>query len=128
VGDTLRVSLTDDPVEEIYAAKRILQACGLEENFVEVVSCPTCGRCAWDSMQLAREVSDFVLPYKKKAKVAVMGCVVNGPGEARECDIGIAGGKGEAVLFKNGEIIKKIPENEIISTLINELNKIVDIK
>ena len=94
IGDTIRVSLTDDPVKEIYAAKQILRACGLEENFVEVVSCPTCGRCAWESMGLAKKVSDFVKKYPKKAKVAVMGCVVNGPGEARDADIGIAGGNG----------------------------------
>lgn len=108
IGDTLRVSLTDDPVEEIYAAKRILQACALEEDYVEVVSCPTCGRCAWDSMKLAQEVADFVLPYKKKAKVAVMGCVVNGPGEAKDADLGIAGGNGYCLLFKKGEPYLKV--------------------
>ncbi|MBO5363337.1 MAG: flavodoxin-dependent (E)-4-hydroxy-3-methylbut-2-enyl-diphosphate synthase [Clostridia bacterium] len=125
VGDTLRVSLTDDPVEEIYAAKRILQACGLEENFVEVVSCPTCGRCAWDSMQLAREVSDFVLPYKKKAKVAVMGCVVNGPGEAKDADLGIAGGNGYCLLFKKGEPYLKVADKDARETFLRELKELL---
>ena len=121
IGDTIRVSLTDDPVEEVYAAKRILQACGLEENFVEVVSCPTCGRCSWDSMALAREVADFVLPYKKKAKVAVMGCVVNGPGEAKDADLGIAGGNGYCLLFKKGEPYLKVEATLARETFLQEL-------
>ena len=110
IGDTLRVSLASDPVEEIYAAKQILRAVELDKEFVEVVACPTCGRCAWDSMSLAKEVTEFVKPYKKPFKVAVMGCVVNGPGEARDADLGIAGGKGSCLIFKKGEPYKKVSE------------------
>lgn len=108
IGDTIRVSLTDDPVKEVYAAQNILRACGLENEFVEVVSCPTCGRCAWDSMELANKVTEFVRPYKKRAKIAVMGCVVNGPGEAKDADLGIAGGNGSCLIFKKGEPFKKV--------------------
>lgn len=108
IGDTLRVSLTDDPVKEIYAAQNILRAAGLDENFVEVVSCPTCGRCLWESMSLAQKVSAFVQGVKKRAKIAVMGCVVNGPGEAKDADLGIAGGNGFCLLFKKGEAYKKV--------------------
>ena len=108
IGDTIRVSLTDDPVKEVYAAKQILRACGLEENYVDVVSCPTCGRCLWESMSLAEKVTQFVAPYKKRAKIAVMGCVVNGPGEAKDADLGIAGGDGYCLLFKKGEPFKKV--------------------
>lgn len=126
IGDTIRVSLTDDPVEEVYAAKRILQACGLEENFVEVVSCPTCGRCGWESMALAREVADFVLPYKKRVKVAVMGCVVNGPGEARDADLGIAGGEGYCLLFKKGEPYKKVESARAKEVFLQELKELLE--
>ena len=122
----MRVSLTADPVEEIYAAKRILQACGLEKDFVEVVACPTCGRCAWESMALAQEVSDFVLPYKKKAKVAVMGCVVNGPGEAKDADLGIAGGNGYCLLFKKGEPYLKVSADEARATFLRELKVLLE--
>lgn len=108
IGDTIRVSLTDDPVEEIYAAKRILRACGREKDFVEVISCPTCGRCEWNSMALAQKVEKSTFGVKKSKKIAVMGCVVNGPGEARGCDIGIAGGKGKCVLFKKGEPVATV--------------------
>lgn len=108
IGDTIRVSLTDDPVKEVYAAQNILRACGLENEFVEVVSCPTCGRCAWESMELANKVTEFVRPYKKRAKIAVMGCVVNGPGEAKDADLGIAGGNGSCLIFKKGEPFKKV--------------------
>ncbi len=108
IGDTIRVSLTDDPVREVYAAQHILRACGLDEQFVEVVACPTCGRCEWESMSLANQVTEFVRPYKKRAKIAVMGCVVNGPGEAKDADLGIAGGKGSCLIFKKGEPYKKV--------------------
>ena len=108
IGDTIRVSLTDNPVREVYAAKHILRACGLDEEFVEVVACPTCGRCAWESMALANKVTEFVRPYKKRAKIAVMGCIVNGPGEAKDADLGIAGGKGACLIFKKGEPYKKV--------------------
>ena len=108
IGDTIRVSLTDDPVKEVYAAQNILRACGLESEYVEVVSCPTCGRCAWESMELANKVTEFVRPYKKRAKIAVMGCLVNGPGEAKDADLGIAGGNGSCLIFKKGEPFKKV--------------------
>ena len=111
VGDTIRVSLTDDPVKEVYAAQNILRACGLENEYVEVVSCPTCGRCSWESMELANKVAEFVRSYKKRAKIAVMGCVVNGPGEAKDADLGIAGGNGVCLIFKKGEPFKKVSAN-----------------
>ena len=108
IGDTIRVSLTSDPVKEVYAAHDILRACGIEKEFVEVVSCPTCGRCRYDCMTLAEKVTQRVYGIKKQAKVAVMGCVVNGPGEARDCDLGIAGGDGYCAIFRKGEIIEKV--------------------
>lgn len=109
IGDTLRVSVTDDPVKEIYAAKRLLRALELDKNYVDVVSCPTCGRCLWNSMELAKKVSAYVEKFLKPLKIAVMGCVVNGPGEAKDCDLGIAGASEYCVIFKNGEITEKIP-------------------
>ena len=112
IGDTIRVSLTDDPVEEIVAAKRILRACGLEKDYVEVVSCPTCGRCAWNSMRLAQRVERAVFGVRKPLKVAVMGCVVNGPGEAKDCDIGIAGGKDKCVIFRRGEAVQTVDADQ----------------
>lgn len=126
IGDTIRVSLTDDPVKEVYAAQQILRACGLDEQFVEVVSCPTCGRCAWESMRLARKVSEFVQPYKKKAKIAVMGCVVNGPGEAKDADLGIAGGAGVCLLFKHGEPYKKVAAEFAEEEFFKEIRLLLD--
>ncbi len=126
IGDTIRVSLTDDPVKEVYAARQILRACGLEEDFVEVVSCPTCGRCAWESMELANEVSAFVRGYKKKAKIAVMGCVVNGPGEAKDADLGIAGGNGSCLIFKKGEPYKKVPAELAKEEFFKEIKLLID--
>ncbi len=126
IGDTIRVSLTDDPVKEIYAAQNILRACGLEEEFVEVVSCPTCGRCAWESMALANKVTEFVRPYKKKAKIAVMGCVVNGPGEAKDADIGIAGGNGFCLLFKKGEPYKKVSAQDAEKEFLKEIKELLN--
>lgn len=123
IGDTIRVSLTADPVEEIKAAKSILNAVGLLENTVNVVSCPTCGRTKIDLIKIANIVTDAVANIKKPITVAVMGCVVNGPGEAKEADIGIAGGDGCAVLFKKGEIVRKIKEEEIAEVLLSEINK-----
>ena len=108
IGDTLRVSITDDPIKEIYAAKRILRAVGLDKNYVDVVSCPTCGRCRWNSMGFASKVTNYVEGFSKPLKIAVMGCVVNGPGEARECDLGIAGADEYCVIFKNGEIVRRV--------------------
>ncbi len=129
IGDTLRVSLTDNVEKEIEAAKEILSATGVRKEWVEIISCPTCGRTEVDIIRLADEVKRRTSHIKKHIKVGVMGCVVNGPGEARECDIGIAGGKNCAVLFKkneNGETVNlgKIEENKIVDTLLDEINKI----
>ena len=126
VGDTIRVSLTDDPVREVYAAKHILRACGLDEEFVEVVACPTCGRCEWESMSLANKVTEFVRPYNKRAKIAVMGCVVNGPGEARDADLGIAGGKGSCLIFKKGEPYKKVAADCAEEEFFKEIRLLLD--
>ena len=122
IGDTIRVSLTGDPVEEIKSAKLILRTLGLRKGGVEVVSCPTCGRTKIDLIGLANQVETLVAGYPLDIKVAVMGCAVNGPGEAKEADIGIAGGIGEGLLIKKGEIIKKVPEDELLSTLKAELD------
>lgn len=121
IGDTIRVSLTGDPVEEIKSAKLILRTLGLRKGGIEVVSCPTCGRTRIDLISLATKVEDMVQDIPLDIKVAVMGCVVNGPGEAREADIGIAGGDGEGLLIKHGEIIKKVPEQELLNVLREEL-------
>jgi len=121
IGDTIRVSLTDDPVEEIRSAKLILRTLGLRKGGIEVVSCPTCGRTRIDMISLASQVEQMVADIPLDIKVAVMGCAVNGPGEAKEADIGIAGGDGEGLLIKKGEIIRKIPEAELLSTLREEL-------
>ncbi|MGN0369833.1 MAG: flavodoxin-dependent (E)-4-hydroxy-3-methylbut-2-enyl-diphosphate synthase [Butyrivibrio sp.] len=121
IGDTIRVSLTGDPVEEIRSAKMILNTLGLRKSGIEVVSCPTCGRTRIDLISLASKVEEMVQKYPLDIKVAVMGCVVNGPGEAKEADIGIAGGDKEGLLIKKGEIIKKVPEEELLNTLEEEL-------
>lgn len=123
IGDTLRVSLTGNPVEEIPAAKEILKSLGLRKFGIELISCPTCGRTQIDLISIANEVEKLCQGIDKDIKVAVMGCVVNGPGEAREADVGIAGGKGEGLLFKKGEIIKKIKEEELVSALMEEIKK-----
>ncbi len=122
IGDTIRVSLTADPVREIYAAKDILKACGIGGG-VEIVSCPTCGRTKIDLIGLAERVEEMCRGLDKPIKVAVMGCAVNGPGEAREADIGIAGGDGEGLIFRKGEILRKVPESE----LLNELKKEIEL-
>ncbi|MCQ2518320.1 MAG: flavodoxin-dependent (E)-4-hydroxy-3-methylbut-2-enyl-diphosphate synthase [Lachnospiraceae bacterium] len=122
IGDTIRVSLTGDPVEEVKTAKLILRTLGLRKGGIEVVSCPTCGRTKIDLIGLANQVETLVAGYPLDIKVAVMGCAVNGPGEAREADIGIAGGIGEGLLIKKGEIVKKVPENMLLSTLKEELD------
>lgn len=121
IGDTIRVSLTGDPVEEIKSAKLILRTLGLRKGGIEVVSCPTCGRTKIDLIGLANQVENMVADIPLDIKVAVMGCAVNGPGEAKEADIGIAGGIGEGLLIKKGQIIKKVPESELLSTLREEL-------
>lgn len=122
IGDTIRVSLTGDPVEEIKSAKLILRTLGLRKGGIEVVSCPTCGRTNIDLIGLANQVENMVQGYDLDIKVAVMGCAVNGPGEAKEADIGIAGGIGEGLLIKKGEIVKKVPEGELLNTLKYELD------
>ena len=123
IGDTIRVSLTGDPVNEIVSAKMILKTLGLRKGGIEVVSCPTCGRTSIDLIGLANQVENLVTDYEHlDIKVAVMGCVVNGPGEAKEADLGIAGGNGEGLLIKHGEIVKKIPEDELLAALKEELD------
>lgn len=121
IGDTIRVSLTGDPIEEIKTARMILRTLGLRRGGIEVVSCPTCGRTQIDLITLANQVEDMVKDIPLDLKVAVMGCVVNGPGEAREADIGIAGGDGVGLLIKKGQILRKVPENELLATLRDEL-------
>ena len=121
IGDTIRVSLTGDPLEEVRSAKRILKTLGLRKGGIEVVSCPTCGRTQIDLIGLANRVERMVEDIPLDIKVAVMGCVVNGPGEAKEADIGIAGGVGTGLLIKKGEIVKKLPENELLDALRYEL-------
>ena len=121
IGDTIRVSLTGAPIEEIKSAKLILKTLGLRSGGIEVVSCPTCGRTRIDLISLAGKVENLVEQYPLDIKVAVMGCVVNGPGEAREADLGVAGGIGEGLLIKRGEIIKKVPEEELLDALREEL-------
>lgn len=123
IGDTIRVSLTGDPVEEIKSAKLILRTLGLRRGGIEVVSCPTCGRTKIDLIKLANDVETMAAGYDHlNIKVAVMGCVVNGPGEAKEADLGVAGGIGEGLLIKKGEIVKKVPESELLSALKSELD------
>lgn len=121
IGDTIRVSLTGDPVSEIYVAKKILQTLGLRREGIQVVSCPTCGRTQIDLISLAGQVEEMVEEFDLDIKVAVMGCAVNGPGEAREADIGIAGGLHEGLLIRKGEVVKKVPEAELLETLRQEL-------
>lgn len=122
IGNTIRVSLTGDPVEEIKSAKLILRTLGLRKGGIEVVSCPTCGRTQIDLIGLANQVENMVQGYDLNLKVAVMGCVVNGPGEAKEADLGIAGGKGEGLLIRKGEILKKVPEGELLAALKDTLD------
>ena len=123
IGDTIRGSLTGDPVEEIKAAKTILKTLGIRQSGIEIVSCPTCGRTSIDLIGLAQKVEKLAADYDNlNLKLAVMGCVVNGPGEAREADLGVAGGKGEGILIKKGEVVKKMPEAELLSALKYELD------
>lgn len=124
IGDTIRVSLTGDPVYEIKSAKLILRTLGLRNDGIEVVSCPTCGRTRIDLIGLAEKVERLVEDYPLNIKVAVMGCVVNGPGEAREADLGIAGGDGVGLLFRKGEILRKVPEDQLLAALKDELDKL----
>ena len=125
IGDTLRVSLSDDPVEEIKVCKEILKNCNLLTNIPKLVSCPTCGRIQYDLIPIAKEIESFLQTINADITVAIMGCAVNGPGEAREADIGIAGGKNDGLLFKKGEIIRKIKQEDMIGELKEEIMKII---
>lgn len=125
IGDTIRVSLTGNPVEEIYSGKLILKTLGLRKSGATIVSCPTCGRTDIDIITLASQVEEMVKDIDKDIKIAVMGCVVNGPGEAREADIGVAGGHGEGLIFSKGEILKKVPEDELLSELKKEIDRLL---
>lgn len=124
IGDTIRVSLTDDPVREVSAGIEILKALGLRKSGVTFVSCPTCGRCQIDLIGIANEVYERVKHLDKDIKIAVMGCAVNGPGEARDADIGIAGGDGIGLLFKKGEVVRRVPQEEIVDTLMQEIEQL----
>ena len=124
IGDTIRVSLSADPVEEVYAARDILRVVGLRKDGPELISCPTCGRTNIDLIGLAGEVEERLRQVHKPITVAVMGCVVNGPGEAREADVGIAGGKGEGLLFRKGEIVKKVPQEQLVEELFRLIDEI----
>ena len=124
IGDTLRVSLTADPVEEVVAAKRILQAIGLHRSGPDLIACPTCGRTRYDMLSIAREVERRLEGCTKPITVAVMGCVVNGPGEASAADVGIAGGDGEGLLFAKGKILRKLPQDKLVDALMEEIDKL----
>ena len=124
IGDTIRVSLTADPVEEVRAAKRILQACGLRKSGVNLISCPTCGRTAYDMIPLVEELERRLAGCEKQITVAVMGCVVNGPGEASAADVGVAGGKGEGLIFRRGKVLYKVPQERLADALMDEIEKL----
>ena len=124
IGDTVRVSLTADPVEEVYAARRILQACGIRRSGVNLVSCPTCGRTGYNMIPIAEELEKRLAGCSKKITVAVVGCVVNGPGEASAADIGIAGGEGEGLIFRKGKVLYKVPQEKLVDALLKEIEKL----
>lgn len=124
IGDTIRVSLTGDPIEEVKVGKQILRTLGLLKDKIEIISCPTCGRTQINLIELVSKVEERIGNISKPIKIAIMGCAVNGPGEAREADLGIAGGKGEALIFKKGEIIKKVSEDKLLDELMLEINKL----
>ncbi len=126
IGDTIRVSLTADPSEEVRVGLQILKSLGLRTGGIELISCPTCGRCQIDLFKVLNEVEAHLPVTEQDLKVAIMGCVVNGPGEAKDADLGIAGGKGVAILFRDGELVRKIPEGELIEALISEINEILE--
>ena len=123
IGDTIRISLTGDPCEEVIVGKEILRSLDLLNDKIKVVSCPTCGRCNIDLISVVNEVEEKINHMEKDITVAIMGCAVNGPGEAREADIGIAGGKGEGLLFKKGEIVRKINGDRLVEELLEEIDK-----
>ncbi len=122
IGDTLRVSLTRDPVEEVRVGFEILKALGIRQHGPEIISCPTCGRCGFDLFAVVEEVERALLTRPVPVKLAIMGCVVNGPGEAREADIGIAGGAGKGILFRHGKVVRKVPQEKLVATLLEEVN------
>ena len=124
IGDTVRVSLTADPVEEVYAARRILQACGIRRSGVNLVSCPTCGRTGYNMIPIAEELEKRLAGCSKKITVAVMGCVVNGPGEASAAEIGNAGGEGEGLIFRKGKVLYKVPQEKLVDALLKEIEKL----
>ncbi|MFA7533514.1 MAG: flavodoxin-dependent (E)-4-hydroxy-3-methylbut-2-enyl-diphosphate synthase, partial [Tissierellaceae bacterium] len=124
IGDTIRISLTGDPIEEVKVGREILKSLGLLQDGLEIISCPTCGRTNIDLIKIVEEAEEKLKGIKKHIKVAIMGCAVNGPGEAREADIGIAGGNGEGLIFRKGKIIKKVKENELLNELLKEIEKI----
>jgi (E)-4-hydroxy-3-methylbut-2-enyl-diphosphate synthase len=126
IGSTIRVSLTDNPILEIQAAKEILKNLGLKDKVPNLISCPTCGRIQYDMIDIAKRIEQYLLKVNKTINVAIMGCAVNGPGEAKHADIGIAGGKGEAILFRHGQIIKKIKESEVYDVLVEEIDNFDD--
>jgi (E)-4-hydroxy-3-methylbut-2-enyl-diphosphate synthase len=123
IGDTIRVSLTRDPIEEVRTAWEILRALDIRHRGVEIISCPTCGRCRIDLFEIAEKAEKALLEYKVPVKIAIMGCVVNGPGEAKEADIGIAGGDGTGILFKKGKFVKKVPQEKLLNVLLEEVEK-----
>ncbi len=123
IGDTIRVSLSAEPIREVIAGNSILKGLGLKESGVEIIACPTCGRCAWDCMNFAKKVEEYVRDVQKPLKIAVMGCVVNGPGEAKDADLGIAGGKDACVIFRSGEIIKKVKPQDVEREFFEEIDK-----
>jgi len=125
IGDTIRVSLTGDPVEEVYVGYEILKSLNIVKHGIEIISCPTCGRCSIDMQKIAREVSDKIKNITSPIKVAIMGCEVNGPGEAADADVGMAGGKGVGIIFRRGEIVKKVPEKEMVKAFIDEVYKFI---
>ncbi|MDF2671993.1 MAG: ispG [Clostridiales bacterium] len=124
IGDTIRVSLTDSPIEEVKVGKEILKSCGLRSFGIEIISCPTCGRTNIDLIGLAKKAEEILVNINKPIKVAIMGCAVNGPGEAREADLGIAGGFGEGLIFKKGKILRKVPEDKLLEELIKEIEEL----
>jgi len=124
IGDTIRVSLTGSPIDEIKVAKEILKDCGIRKEGIEIISCPTCGRTNIDLISIVGEAEKRFSSINKPIKVAIMGCAVNGPGEAKEADLGIAGGNGEGVIFKKGEIIRKVPEEKLLDALMEEIAKL----
>ncbi|WP_205665695.1 flavodoxin-dependent (E)-4-hydroxy-3-methylbut-2-enyl-diphosphate synthase [Anoxybacter fermentans] len=127
IGDTIRVSLTGDPVEEVKVGWQILKSLNLRQRGVEIISCPTCGRCEINLEDILRQVEERTIAIKKPLKIAVMGCVVNGPGEAREADLGIAGGRGMGLIFKNGQVVKKVSEDRLVEEFLKELDQMENI-